>query len=283
MHAKSNTQQWLAYFSGHFKFAHGRTQMGKTRSYGPLRVQRPFYPEGPQFMHLYLLHPPGGLVAGDKLSIDIHADTNAHLLMTTPSAGKLYRNITDLWQGQYVRITVKEGASVEWLPMENIVFSGAKGHLTTEVEIFGDGLFVGWEITCLGRPHCDEDANEMFTTGELLQTLTIRQDGQWLFKDHIHIVAGSEMQTGLAGLQGKSILATCVINRDIDFDYTEWQETIASQLKGTLAITQKPGVLIARYLGDHAEDARTAFELMWHAIRPHILNRKGCEPRIWRT
>lgn len=46
---------------------HGRTVMTECRHLGPLRIQRPFYPEG-AVPHLYLLHPPGGVVGGDELS-----------------------------------------------------------------------------------------------------------------------------------------------------------------------------------------------------------------------
>ena len=42
------------------------TRMTHVRHKGPLRVQRPFYPEGRNgCCHVYLLHPPGGLVSGD--------------------------------------------------------------------------------------------------------------------------------------------------------------------------------------------------------------------------
>ena len=38
---------------------------------GPLVVQRPFYPEGPGVPHVYLLHPPGGIVGGDSLRVEV--------------------------------------------------------------------------------------------------------------------------------------------------------------------------------------------------------------------
>ncbi|MDR2302236.1 MAG: hypothetical protein LBF38_09375, partial [Deltaproteobacteria bacterium] len=48
----------------------GRSRIKKLSFEGPLRVQKLFYPEKPapgevETCHLYLLHPPGGLVSGD--------------------------------------------------------------------------------------------------------------------------------------------------------------------------------------------------------------------------
>ena len=43
-------------------------------------MQRPFYPEVP--CHLYS-HPPGGVVGGDELDVQIKVEQEAHALLTT--------------------------------------------------------------------------------------------------------------------------------------------------------------------------------------------------------
>jgi len=48
-------------------------------------VQRPFFPEGQAVCHAYILHPPGGIVPGDALGLDMEIETGAHALMTTPA------------------------------------------------------------------------------------------------------------------------------------------------------------------------------------------------------
>jgi urease accessory protein len=280
-----DAKRWRAKFSGEFINVNGHTRMGLTDHFGPLRVQRPFYPEGLDCLHLYLLHPPGGLVGGDKLSITLCAKEHAHILMTTPSAGKIYRNISGIKQGQYVNIQVADNAIVEYLPQENIIFNDADAELMTKVDIKGSGTFIGWDITCLGRLEGDNP----FLTGGIKQGLTITQDGQPLFMDRLLFKAPSDLQSSKAGFQKKSVYGTFIINQlvmtsELESSLIAWQEHQNLTLSLTsVSITQKPGVFIARVLGDKAEQARDTFESLWTLLRPHVINKKACAPRIWRT
>ena len=63
---------------------------GKQHS-GPLMVQKPFYPESNGCCHVYLIHPPGGIVGGDLISFSAYLDKDSHALITTPGATKFYR------------------------------------------------------------------------------------------------------------------------------------------------------------------------------------------------
>ena len=52
---------------------------------------------------------------------------------------------------------------------------------------------------------------------------------------------------------------------------------------GEGAVTLLPEVLVARFLGASAEQAREYFSALWRILRPALLQRQGIEPRIWRT
>lgn len=95
-------------------------------TFKPVRPSRPVagatvYPEGEAVCHVAILHPPGGVVGGDELQINITLDAQAHALITTPAAGKFYRD--GLTACQIQQITVTADAALEWLPQENIVYA----------------------------------------------------------------------------------------------------------------------------------------------------------------
>ena len=43
------------------------------------------------------------------------------------------------------------------------------------------------------------------------------------------------------------------------------------------------GVLVCRYLGPSASEAHVAFVDVWTALRPVLIGRPACPPRIWAT
>src|SRR5512137_547009 len=115
---------WRAELVLGFRWQDGRTVLATRRHIGPLTVQRPFYPEG-DVCHVYVLHPPGGVVAGDCLTIAINAEADSAALVTTPAAGKFYRSDGKLAR-QQVSLTVAANAALEWLPQETIIYEGAR-------------------------------------------------------------------------------------------------------------------------------------------------------------
>ena len=117
---------WRAELYLKFVQENNKTVLKQRSHQGPLQVQKAFYPEINGACHVYILHPPGGVVGGDSFDVKIEVEPNAKVLITTPAAGKFYRSAGDE-AFQHQTITVADHGVLEWLPSENIFFSRCQG------------------------------------------------------------------------------------------------------------------------------------------------------------
>jgi urease accessory protein len=268
-----DTRGWDAQLELGFELRNDKTVLAHRRHQGPLTVQRPFYPEG-GVCHVYLLHPPGGVVAGDSLTITITAAVNSAALITTPAAGKFYRSSGPLAQ-QTVNLKVEDGAILEWLPQETIIYEGARVACKLSVNLEKGARFIGWEVIALGRPA----ANEGFTVGELSMSWQIFQGGELFYQERLCLDA--KAFAARWGLNGHSACGTLFV-----FPATLTQLEKVQQLIGEatgLGVTLIDELLICRALDTRADRLRSFFQQVWAMLRPDVLQCKACEPRIWAT
>lgn len=277
-----STSGWKAALDLSFVRDGDRTALAERKHIGPLRVQRPFYPETSGTCHVYLLHPPGGLVAGDELQIAARIEPGAHALITTPAAGKLYRSrAPDLFAHQTQQLRVHEGACLEWLPQETIAFRGARAELRTHVELSADARFIGWDIVCLGRPA----AGEAFDQGVLRPQLQLTRDGKLVYVERGLYEAGSQLMHAAWGLAAQPVVACMLcaapqVSRQIDAA----RAILAAHSGGSrCAASAWDDCLVVRYLGPSAEEARATLAAVWSALRPLVVGFEAVAPRIWRT
>lgn len=218
-HCFTPDRRWSARMDLDFAVRQGRTTLTKMQFSGPLRVQRPFYPEaapvnapGPshwraqasQPCHCCLLHPPGGLVSGDDLSLAVRLAQGAHALLTAPSASKFYAADThNVAQRQTTDLNVT-GGMLEWLPRETIIYDGARAEMRTSVELDNASACIGWEMICLGRPA----ANESFTHGSMRQSLMLTREGLPLLHEVLRFEGGDALQKCACGLGDQAVSAT---------------------------------------------------------------------------
>jgi len=245
---------------------------------GPLAFQKPLYPEGDAVCHGILIHPPAGIAGGDRLEIGIQVDAGAHALLTTPGAGKWYRS-NGPWGSQQIRLNVAEGGVLEWLPQESIVFDEAQARGATHIQLAADAILIGQDMICLGRTA----RGERFTRGRLELATRIERAGRPLWREAIALDGDDVLLGAQAGLAGDPVFGTFYIaHTGVDAAMVEALREI-TPLQGRGAITRLPGVLLARWIGLHAEAGRHWFAQLWSALRPPLLGRPATVPRIWNT
>ena len=121
------------------------------RHEGPLRVLQRLYPEGDAICHHVLVHPPGGVAGGDSLLLQADLAQGTHAVITTPGATRFYRS-GGRPSLQQARLRLADGARAEWLPLENLAFSGCEAENRTEVELAPRAEMMGWDVLALGLP-----------------------------------------------------------------------------------------------------------------------------------
>jgi len=275
-----HTRGWQAYLSLGFTRDPDRTILKHRKHSGPLRVQRPFYPEKQGTCHVYLLHPPGGIVGGDSLDINIHTEPTTDTLITTPAANKFYRSENRVaFQSHTIKIA--NDTRFEWLPQETIVFDGACVKSKTHIEIANTAALIGWDIVCLGRPA----SSERFTRGYFKQQIEIWCEGEPLLIDRCFHEGGSDTLKAHWGLASRPVngLLYCTSFSDTSGLVNTLRDAIAPQDNGLFSISNINNILICRYLGDHTEQARELFVQAWTLLRPAVLNKEAVIPRIWNT
>jgi len=269
---------WQARLELGFVKRHQRTVLGHRRHIGPLVVQRPFYPEGP-VCHVYLLHPPGGVVGGDRLTLQATAGPGAHALLTSPAATKFYRSASRTAELDQT-LTLEPGAVLEWLPQETLVFNAADVRTRTRVQMAADAAFIGWESVALGRPA----SHEAFDAGIFRQHFELWCDGQPSWIDRIQLDGGGDILQADWGLGGFTVSGT-LLARPAGPELLPVVRDILQSLDipGRFAATRVDDSLVCRGLARQALALRDVFEQVWCAIRQPVTGRPACAPRIWRT
>lgn len=269
------TQGWQARLRLGFEARERRTVLTERMRQGPLAVQRPFYPEG-DVCHVYLLHPPGGVVGGDMLDIEVQVAAGARALLTTPGATKFYRS-AGLRARQTQRIVVEPGASLEWLPQENIFFAGAEAALDTRVELHGDARLALWEVQCLGRPAVCES----FERGHIDSRLAIVRDGKPLVLDRLRVRPDNRARLSL--MAGLAVGGTLLLSHAGEREIEACRDMLLASGTDYTGATLLEDVLVVRYLGNSTEKARRLFSDIWQTLRPTTIGRAPSTPRIWAT
>lgn len=249
---------------------------------GPLRLLKTLYPEGAGVAHAVLVHPPGGLVGGDRLDIQLDVQAGAHLFVTTPAATRFYRSNAGE-AAQEVRANVGEGARLEWLPQETLAYPGCLARNEVRLSLAPGASLFATEVLGLGLPA----AGHAFEAGRLLQHLEIT--GLWLDRGWL-AAEDQALLDGPCGLAGRRVLGTLAYAQTGSL---AGAEALLADSRALLdgeplsGVTQLSGpgraLLLARVLGDEVEAVTLALRRVRALWRERLWGLRGSDPRIWAT
>jgi urease accessory protein len=175
------------------------------------------------------------------------------------------------------------------LPQETIAFDGAKADLRTKVTLAKGARFIGWELTCLGRPA----AGERFARGRLVQRLELWQEDKPLYLDRLDLSAEGSVLEAKWGLHAQPVVATMILAggpsslspliRECLGQLTEEPEDLGAHIPLRLAASDLEGATVVRYVGPSVPECWNAFTAIWQVVRPLFSGTVATPPRIWNT
>lgn len=249
---------------------------------GPLRVLKSLYPEGDSVCHNVLVHPPGGLVGGDTLDIQVTVGEGAHGLITTPGAARFYRSDGEPAL-QRTTLKLAANARLEWLPLEALLYSGCLAENRLVFDLAPGAQMLGWDVTSLGLPN----AGLAFDQGSFCQHLEM--PGHWLERG-VLAANDARLLKSAMGLAGNTCVASLFFAsgtqlergfRDAMLD-TAREIVGADSIKASAGATSPgPRILVLRVLAPQVEPAMALLRRVWMAWRGQAWGRPPELPRIW--
>jgi urease accessory protein len=159
----------MAEFSGHLSLraavgARDRTVLAAQSFRAPYHLSKPYWDADARTLLVQVVNPTAGILSGDQLASDIAVEPGAALLVTTPSASRVFKMRSgSATCVQHFRVAA--GGWLEVMPEPLVPHRGCSYRQTTRVEIepggelfFADALVAGriahgeawaWEKLCL--------------------------------------------------------------------------------------------------------------------------------------
>jgi urease accessory protein len=217
-----------------------------------------------------MLNPTGGVLGGDRLTVEIEVGPGAHACLTTPSATRVYRTAGEP-AVQHVRAALGAGAILEWVPDHVIPSAGAALRQSLEVAAGAGATVIAIDAFAAGRVA----RGEAWRFALLDSALTVRDAAGPILHDRFILGDGAPWD-GLGFAEGRPYFATVVLVADAGLD--ELIADLPGALAGSAGIAagaarlSRRGALI-RCLAPGAPALAEALGAVWALARRRLLGR----------
>jgi urease accessory protein len=259
----------------------GATRLTHLYQRDPLRVLFPAA-ERDDIDLAVLLTTSGGLVAGDRLTVEIRAEDGAAAHVAAAAAEKVYRS-TGATTVISQRLRVGEGAWLEYLPPETILFDGARLRRETCIEMARGGGFLGGGILVFGR----QARGERLTRGLVNERWEVRRGGALVWGDALHLDGDLASIIADPACFADAMAGATLIMAPPQGDPGAFLDAArAVQARSTApgmqsGVTAIGGMLVARWLAVDALPLRRAYADLACHLREAAMGLPPRLPRLW--
>jgi len=256
-----------------FERAGSRTTLTRSSCTSPWHHFPPSYLDDSGCAYTWLVNPSGGLVGGDHVSVEVQLHAGTHVLMTSPSANRVYRSLSEP-AVQEVYLSVGTGARLEWVPEVTIPFAGSRFRQSIQVDLAPGATVVLWDAMASGRVA----RQERWAFASVENEIHIRMPLGGSVVERYCVVPDHRLpdSVGLAG-SWDYIASLFVIGGAVDADiWTVLDAALAAILEqrpglvlGAVSAPAAPG-LVVKLVARSAPDLTETLGAIWAAVRKEL-------------
>lgn len=255
----------------------GRTVLAAQSFQAPYHLSKPYWDVDTRTLLVQVVNPTAGILAGDRLVSAISVQSGAALLVTTPSASRVFKMVTGTAESVQ-SFKVAPGGWLEVMPEPLVPHSGSRYQQTTLIEVeAGAGLFFA-DLLMPGRV----GHGEAWAWSDLVLKLEVRVAGELVLRERLCMEAGElRALAELAGSGPGACFGNAILMGEEMPDDAGWQSALRALhgdglwvglsrlLRGgwSLKLVARDGMLLRQGL----KDARR--------ILAGRFSHLGCDPR----
>lgn len=262
-----------------------QTQLIVREQRPPLQVIRAFpISTGGALVHVHNIS--GGVLGGDQLGLEVDVEPGAHAQLTSTGATRLYRTRPGVPDSKQTgRVTVREGALLEYLPDPLIPFSGSRYQQQMRIELDSSAGLFWWETVAPGRVA----QGEQFAYEQLLLDLHISTQGRSIAIERLKLVPHCRALSSLARLGPYSHFCSFYICR-VGLEAVHWS-TLEKELGALAQELSSPGEiswgvstlvahgLVMRAVSRQGRDIPPGLLAFWRAAKRYLYDEEPVPPR----
>ena len=235
-----------------------KTFVSNLQSRAPLLVQKALYPdtEFPLMAKIYIMSSSGGILAHDRLEIDILALENTSSIFTTQAATKIYK-MDKGYASQEINIYMHKGSYLEFIPEQIIPYASSRFYQPVNLKLEANSTAVYCEILSAGRMA----SGEMFDFDIcFLQMAAYDERDNIIFADTLNIQPDKFRNYIRYAFGYKTILLNLyIITKTID--YKKLDHSITKVIKdqsifGSCSALPNESGMIIRMLSDSVDEIK---------------------------
>jgi len=224
-----------------------------------------------------LITTSGGIAGGDRLRIAVSVEAGAAALLTSQAAEKIYRSLGPEARCAVV-LQVGDGAWLEWLPQETILFQAARFSRRIEANLAPTGRLLASEIVVFGRLA----RGERFSTGRLEDRWRLHRGGRLVWTDAVSVEGeGATALDEVLAFGGAQAMATVVYAGPDAAQHLSLARSLTGEARCRAGTTMVNGTLLARFLAE--DPARLRADLAGYVaeLRHAAAGLPARPPRLW--